>query len=194
MATVPPTPPTGATDRTPDSSDQWITAAEAAALEGITTRAAQRRAAAGKYEAKRVETQQGEQWLINPATLKGRPTTPTDATDSPDPKADSTPDRHPDRRDPDPDAPTRKEVEKLESEVAFLRGLVEQRDRDAAELRAALREALRAMPKQLGEGAPAVLQPPTVTGEPDAPSASKTPDRARKREPRPFWKIFLGIR
>lgn len=34
----------------------------------------------------------------------------------------------------------------------FLRGLVEQRDRDAAELRASLREALRAMPKQLGAG------------------------------------------
>ena len=37
----------------------------------------------------------------------------------------------------------------LKEEIRFLRGLVEQRDRDAAELRAALREALRAQPRQL---------------------------------------------
>jgi hypothetical protein len=37
-------------------------------------------------------------------------------------------------------------------EILFLRGLVEQRDRDAAELRAALREALKAMPKAITAG------------------------------------------
>lgn len=43
-------------------------------------------------------------------------------------------------------------VAELREEVRFLRGLVEQRDRDAAELRAALREALKAQPKQLTQG------------------------------------------
>lgn len=42
-------------------------------------------------------------------------------------------------------------VAHLQAEVLFLRGALEQRDRDAAELRAALREALRAMPKALGQ-------------------------------------------
>lgn len=40
----------------------------------------------------------------------------------------------------------------LKEEIRFLRGLVEQRDRDAAELRAALREALKMAPRQLEAG------------------------------------------
>lgn len=43
-------------------------------------------------------------------------------------------------------------VAHLESEVLFLRSLIEQRDRDAAELRAALRKALEVMPKALTSG------------------------------------------
>lgn len=43
-----------------------------------------------------------------------------------------------------------REIE-LKEEIRFLRGLVEQRDRDAAEMRAALREALKAHPKQLSQ-------------------------------------------
>lgn len=43
----------------------------------------------------------------------------------------------------------REQARNNREEIQFLRGLIEQRDRDAAELRAALREALRAMPKQL---------------------------------------------
>jgi hypothetical protein len=173
---------------TPDySPDAWITAAEAANIEGVTTRAIQRRAAAGKYEAKRVETQAGEQWLINAATLKGAPTLPTD---TPDESRDPTPDKSDQTPDSDRD---RRDVERLEKEVSFLRGLVEQRDRDAAEMRAALREALRVMPKQLGQGTP----PETPTQPDQAPTDSKpvkTPSNARKREARPFWRVFLGIR
>lgn len=46
----------------------------------------------------------------------------------------------------------------LRDEIVFLRGLVEQRDRDAAELRAALRDALKITPRQLtqGDGATAI--------------------------------------
>lgn len=40
----------------------------------------------------------------------------------------------------------------LKEEIRFLRGLVEQRDRDAAELRAALREALKIAPRQFEAG------------------------------------------
>jgi hypothetical protein len=43
----------------------------------------------------------------------------------------------------------------LKSENLFLRGLVEQRDRDAAEMRAALRKALDSAPRQITAGTPA---------------------------------------
>jgi DNA-binding transcriptional MerR regulator len=42
----------------------------------------------------------------------------------------------------------------LKEEISFLRGIVESDRRDMAELRAALREALKAMPKALQSGAP----------------------------------------
>jgi hypothetical protein len=59
-------------------------------------------------------------------------------------------------------------VADLRDEVMFLRGLIEQRDRDAAELRASLREALRAMPKQLGAGDAPAMPQPTPTAPPGA--------------------------
>jgi hypothetical protein len=47
-----------------------------------------------------------------------------------------------------------KYVAQLESENKFLRSSLEARDRDAAELRTALRKALEVMPKQLNAGTP----------------------------------------
>lgn len=90
-------------------------------------------------------------------------------------------------------------------EVRFLRGLVEQRDRDAAELRAALREALKAQPRQLEapSAQPETVQEraqiatPTNTASP-TPEAVKAPQNAEgaapMKEPRPLWKVVLGIR
>ncbi len=78
--------------------------------------------------------------------------------------ADATPDIRPDaltheaghddrpRPDATPDAQSGEVLTLLKSENAFLRGLIEQRDRDAAELRAALRSALNAMPRALTRG------------------------------------------
>jgi hypothetical protein len=58
----------------------------------------------------------------------------------------------------------------LQSENLFLRGLVEQRDRDAAELRAALRKALDAMPKAIEAGSQSTLQ----TSREDAPGRAES--------------------
>jgi excisionase family DNA binding protein len=84
-------------------------------------------------------------------------------------------------------------------EIRFLRGLVEQRDRDAAELRAALRKALEAMPKQLGQGAPSQDLEPHV--EPEKAPVEVVPKEllkvtpvVTKSEPRPLWKVVLGLR
>jgi excisionase family DNA binding protein len=62
-------------------------------------------------------------------------------------------------------------MERLESEVLFLRSMLEARERDAAELRSALREALKAMPKALpGENTPGGEK----TTREDAPQATQT--------------------
>ncbi len=136
------------------------------------------------------------------------PTTPTTVTT---PSADSD-DSHEAAKDEQEvrvsvaETETRMLREALENErenVAFLRTLIEQRDRDAAELRAALRKALEAMPKQLG-GAPSQQDiPESEANTPQNPkseavkqvSTSANPaQRAQRREARPLWKVVLGIR
>jgi hypothetical protein len=159
-------------DREPSRDDEWLTVAQAAQIEGVSSRAIQRRAAAGKYQARRMETPKGEQWEINAATLKRSPTQQRDD------KADDT-DANRDRQRDNGDAPTRasgnvasQQVERLEKEVEFLRGLVEGHQRSEAELRAALREALRAMPKAITEGTAA---PPVAARTPETLPAVISP-------------------
>ncbi len=95
-------------------------------------------------------------------------------------------------------------VERLESEVLFLRSMLEARERDAAELRAALREALKAMPKALPDGSTpnaeniAPHAPIIPTGD-VAPVAQKqaTERGAKPRKLTAFQRIVarvLGIR
>jgi hypothetical protein len=99
--------------------------------------------------------------------------------------------------------PTDARLAELRDEVKFLRSALEARDRDAAELRAALREALkmsnRALPagyanaevesapqaSQRAENAPAGNPPPPV------PNGAQT---GSKRDARPLWKVILGVR
>ncbi len=85
----------------------------------------------------------------------------------------------------------------LVEENTFLRGLVEQRDRDAAELRAALRTALNAMPKALPESsAPDALQAPqSVQAAPagnQAQPVQSSPQRAPRRKPAFLWQRWFG--
>ncbi len=96
-----------------------------------------------------------------------------------------------------------RQIERLESEVLFLRGLVEQRDRDAAEMRAALREALRSMPKAIEAGSQSTPDQPRETVPRDGqstptpkatPAQSSGTQRPAAREMRPLWKVMLGIR
>ncbi len=70
-----------------------------------------------------------------------------------------------------PTVPTDAMVERLaqsREEILFLRGLVEQHQRSDAELRAALRKALEAMPKALPEASTPLAE---KTGREDAPQA-----------------------
>jgi excisionase family DNA binding protein len=89
-------------------------------------------------------------------------------------------------------------------EIKFLRGLVEQRDRDAAELRSALRAALDNAPKQLMQGTSNSVEAPiSLAKPPDEPTPgtpAKTPQnggnrpQSAPRAARPLWKLILGIR
>lgn len=100
-----------------------------------------------------------------------------------------------------------KYVAQLETENRFLRGAVEARDRDAAELRAALRKALEAMPKQItsGESSSTRLSDESADNEAKRYTENEPPtkttlatknglQRPARREMRPLWMVVLGIR
>jgi hypothetical protein len=95
----------------------------------------------------------------------------------------------------------------LLEENRFLRTLIEQRDRDAAELRAALRKALDSVPKALpestsstrdesGENAPQLAQMPQ-TGKQSPETKKDTQSGLRGeglRDLRAIFKKILGVR
>jgi excisionase family DNA binding protein len=107
------------------------------------------------------------------------------------------------KRDSEPD-PTGEVLALLKSENAFLRGMLEARDRDAAELRAALRKALEAMPKALPDATTPLAENIGRENAPQAPiipAADVTPV-AQKQSAKPrkltAWQRIgariLGIR
>lgn len=181
--------------------EQWRTVAEVARLEGLTVRAVQRRCQAGKYTTRRVAGEKGEVWEI---ALPSSSVSASATANESEPLRESFAHRSPNEGEPR-EGTTGREKE-LREEVLFLRGLVEQHQRSEAELRAALREALKAMPRQLPNVAEAVSEeaPKASAGKapPTAPEAVESPLTALQtstgttpqREPRPLWKVVLGIR
>jgi uncharacterized protein YicC (UPF0701 family) len=208
------------------TSTRWLTVAEAATQIGISERAIQRRCKSGKLRSRLIATPTGQQWEIDPTELEENTKPSGDSPDRDDTQRRDTNDAEttqttevttlPTAIAPTPTTETTlrddkdlaaKYVAQLETENRFLRAAVEARDRDAAELRAALRKALEAMPKQItsSEGSSPRLidenaqdqdkrdtksEPPTETI-----SASKNGvQRPARREPRPLWKVILGMR
>jgi hypothetical protein len=83
------------------------------------------------------------------------------------------------------------------------RAQCEAANRDAAEMRAALRKALEAMPKQIeareysqaDNGAQNAQEAPKSSAAAIVSGAQKnTAQSAPRREARPLWKVILGIR
>jgi hypothetical protein len=106
-----------------------------------------------------------------------------------------------DRPKPDvtPDADQSTLTAHLLEENRFLRGVIEAQNRDAAELRAALREALKISSRALVESTSGVAVQGDLSGQSTSvaqvpPMETKAPQTGYKREARPFWKVFLGIR
>jgi hypothetical protein len=105
------------------------------------------------------------------------------------PQSDARPDMRPDiqqpmsghepdmsdiRPDACPDTQSDEVVALLKAENAFLRGMVEQHQRSEAELRAALRKALDAMPKALTSGSTPNATPDEAATRENAPQAPVT--------------------
>jgi hypothetical protein len=186
------------------SNAEYLTVAQAAARLGVSPRAVQKRCANGTLAARRVSTPAGDRWEVQDANLDASRTRTREPMGreperEPDAVSRSEP-REPTReqganldansrtigREPDANEPTR-ETE-LREEVKFLRSLLEARDRDAAELRAALREALRLAPKQLTEGGVEAAQDvPTAQDTITTTVASGDAVRSTQREKMKPW-------
>jgi hypothetical protein len=218
------------------TNTRWLTVAEAAAQIGISERAIQRRCKSGKLRARLTATPTGQQWEIDPTELKERAKPSGDSPDTSDRDDTQRRDRNDTDttrttevttlptataptgttettlRDDSPDTQPNndlaaKYVAQLETENRFLRAAVEARDRDAAELRAALRKALESMPKQLtsGEGSSTRLIDESAQDQTKRDTKNATPNKTTsgvrngaqqpvRREPRPLWKVILGLR
>jgi hypothetical protein len=169
-----------------------------------------------------VPTPTGQQWEIDAATLHIQGNDGDDANDTDDttPTTQTTGTTNPttattpatttgttatttanDTGDRNDTGLSSRYVAQLETENKFLRGVVEQQQRDAAELRAALREALRAMPKALlpsGQAPQAVQEATqsagTITTATSTGQQARTAQQGTTRKIRPLWMVILGIR
>lgn len=135
------------TDHDFDMGAQWLPVATVAARLGISERTVQRRAQRGELEARAVSDEQGKRLLIRLDVPTGADKVPTpihvqtgEAADTSRVAADKL-----------PTGEGTTLTAHLLSENAFLRGVIEQLQRDGAEVRAALRKALDA-PRQLEQG------------------------------------------
>ncbi len=152
---------------TPANGAAWLSVSEAAALAGISSRGIQKRATRGQLKARKALRRGVEVWEIDGHELS----------------ANLGANREPNRREPganpapshvqngcepganlganrcepganQPDEMTARLLAQLETENSFLRGVVEQLQRDGAETRAALRKSLDNAPRQLTSGTP----------------------------------------
>lgn len=162
--------------------NDWVSVAQASHALGVSEKTVWRRAKAGRLNARKVAGGRGGfVWEIALSST-GQPTDRPDKTDrTPTGQKESAsavlsvkPTGQPDKIErPTDRTPTGQNDEitmrllsQLEGENAFLRGVIEQLQRDGAETRAALRKALENAPKQLEQGrAPDTQQQPVEREE-----------------------------
>lgn len=199
------------------SANQWRTVGEVAQLEGLTPRAVQRRCQAGKYVTRRVEGAKGEVWEIEVSSIVAKVNHNHEGKNQHRSELlyDVVPNKHepfanvtPNKSEPDAE-PKREQVrreDELREEIRFLRALVEGLQQSEAQTKAALREALKAMPKELPAASSAAqerainplvgnLAPiDSVPAQAPANRPQAPVTTAPLKEPRPLWKLILGIR
>lgn len=134
---------------------EWVSTAAAAALLGVSERTILRRAAAGKFPSRKETTPRGLVVVVALDRGEVRAGADTQTTLKTPQIASEVP--------TGADGADTRLMAHLADENRFLRGVIEQLQRDGAETRAALREALKA-PRQLTSG--------TTQTSPEAPTAT----------------------
>jgi excisionase family DNA binding protein len=176
---------------------QWLTVAEVADLLGVTPRTIQKRCKAGKLDARSVETPTGDQWEINAANVETKRTEAANedanrATKGDEQAANSSQPQDADERariaGRDATPPDWKEREtELKEQIQWLKSQIEDANRNAAELRAALRKALEIAPRQLPAGTPTDGQQRAQSGAANnVPSATPSGPQEPAQRDRPL--------
>ena len=187
-----------------DERGQWLTTSQASARLDVAAKTVRRRIERGELEARKSAREGGGVgWLVwirdecetdNETPIEtdkgrernGQPRRQIEReTDNETPiEADKGAERNAHETDSDRDS---ERVSDLRDEVKFLRGVIEQLQRDGAETRAALREALKSAPKQLTAGDSSAIEPrggpqtsATAKDSPKSANASGRPGKARE--------------
>ena len=140
----------------PQTGGKWVSTSAAAAVLGVSERTVLRRAVAGKLPSRKETTGRGVVMLVALESGAAGADVPTGAARGAD--TQNTLESAPEAREvpTGADTFTRGADTGLSAHLAeenrFLRGVIEQLQRDGAETRAALREALKSMPKALTTG------------------------------------------
>ena len=199
----------------PGTSPGWLSVSQAAAALGVSPKTVWRRAKAGELTARKVASGRGGfVWEIGADSIPDATRQPTGQTERPDaqkrtpttgqkpafraqtdrPKPSDRPDSRPDTTAPNATAGEvellRDTLAKERENAAFLRGVIEQLQRDGAETRAALRKALELAPKELkapsGDGAPKPTEAPkareTDGAAKETAQTSNDPQTGKERE------------
>lgn len=199
----------------PKDGAQWLTTSQAATALGISPRSIRRQCEAGDLQSKRV----GGAWRVAASAVKSDTERPSETAITDNTATDAATTSRIEAAKLDTERPSRTEeadetatgaatsanveiIADLRDQVAFLRASVEQHQRSEAELRAALREALRAMPKQLTQGAPETPpggqgEPQTVTPDnlpPSSPPAPPGPAKRARRAPSVWRRVWHAIK
>jgi hypothetical protein len=189
---------------TDNANGDWLTVAQASAALGVSARSIQKRCAAGKIVARRIVTPQGAKWEIDANQLART----DEQTREPEPRTDELKVGEPANTAREPvgahvqnDANQRTEstepanqldanqrtggadyaarlIEAQAKEIEFLKGTIEAERRDNALTVAALREAIKAMPKGLpapGEDSASVAAQEAQNGTQNSPTAPTSP-------------------
>ena len=180
--------------RRDNAATHWLSVADVSRLEGIAPRTVQRRCTAGKYTFRTLETANGLRFEIDADSLKkGAATEAGNAATI----VATTP------RQNEIFAATnaatmetelRDQLEREREQNQFLRGVIEQLQRDGAETRAALREAQKQSKPQLTTGTSPDARQDAQTGAAGnhTPPDARAPQTPAKRAVAPDWSSIYG--
>ena len=181
------------TPNQPTTGATWLSTAQAGAALGISARAVQKRCAAGTLSARRVPIPGGFRWEVEASEIEGGTREPQGGTSEPKRAEPANSDAQKaanvvrslgTMQGGTRELGSERETE-LKAEITFLRGIVESDRRDMAELRAALREALKLAPKQLTAGQSSTTDATSINRPQRAESAdlgNHSPEAAKGRK------------